>query len=255
MSMILDALSRAERERRQEQDQVLDAGKYVPSSSIKEDRYKKWVFIALLVNFILIIAILLGYLWKTGAFADFVSPQENTRVISTEQASSAPVPAKPTINTIQPVQPQPDPAPAATTHSSLLNEAQVATKPAAPASKKPVPKVAVSVPPVSYSNKPITQNNKPSIPVEELLEVKPNTAKTGYMRLTDLAPAQRSKLNGYEVNVHVYDENSQNSFVLINMTKYKEGDRLPGGRETVDKIVPEGVVIDFGGGRVLIERN
>jgi general secretion pathway protein B len=253
--MILDALSRAERERRQEQDHVLDAGKYVPSSSIKEDRYKKWVFIALLVNFIFIIAILLGYLWKTGAFVDLASPQENTQAISTEQATYAPVSVNPAINTTQPVQPQPDPTPAVTTHSSLLNEAQVAKQPAALTSKKPAQKVAVSVPPVSYSNKPITQNKKPSIPVEELLEIKQNNAKTGYMRLTDLAPAQRSKLNGYEVNVHVYDENTQNSFVLINMTKYKEGDRLPGGRETVDKIVPEGVVIDFGGGRVLIERN
>jgi general secretion pathway protein B len=75
------------------------------------------------------------------------------------------------------------------------------------------------------------------------------------MLLTDLAPAQRSKLNDYEVNVHVYDENPQKSFVLINMTKYKEGDKLPGGSASVNKIVPQGVVIDFGGGRVLIERN
>ena len=254
MSMILDALSRAERERRQEQPHELDTGRYVTSSSIKEDRYKKWVFIALLVNFILIIVILLGYLWNTGAFSGIVS-NNSSEPSSTQQSVPPVVASKPPVSVSTEPQQTVQSAPQASTTGggSLMSEARVAKPPSAPA-PKPLPKVATAVPPVTYSNKPIKQNKKPSIPVEEILAVRPSSAKSEYMQLTDLAPAQRSKLNNYEVNVHVYDENPQKSFVLINMTKYKEGDKLPGG-ERVDSIVPEGVVINFSGGRVLIERN
>ena len=253
MSMILDALSRAERERRQEQPHELDAGRYVTSSSIKEDRYKKWVFTALLANFILIIALLLGYLWNTGAISGFVSNNDSAQ-ISVEQPAYSGEAIKQSLTSEPPLQTPSAPSVSTVDSGSLISEAQVAKQPVSPP-KKPLTKAATPVPPVSYSNKPIKQNNKPSIPVEELLAMKQSTAKSDYMLLTDLAPAHRSKLNNYEVNVHVYDENPQKSFVLINMTKYKEGDKLPGGGERVDKIVPEGVVIDFGGGRVLIERN
>ncbi|MEM7304019.1 MAG: general secretion pathway protein GspB [Pseudomonadota bacterium] len=254
MSMILDALSRAERERRHEQHHVLDAGRYVPSSPIKEDRYKKWLLIALLVNFIVIIAILLGYLWKTGAFSEVVTNESPPPTIISKHEMTEPVEPPVPMNAPQVTQNNIEPRLTQSDNSSLLNEAQTEKK-STVVTKKIAPKAVAPVPPVSYSNKPIAQNKKPSIPVEELLSVQKSNKNSSYMLLTDLAPAQRSKLSNYEVNVHVYNEDPQKSFVLINMTKYKEGDRLPGGKEHVDKVVPEGVVIDFGAGRVLIERN
>lgn len=78
---------------------------------------------------------------------------------------------------------------------------------------------------------------------------------TGYSRLSDVPVNERSHLNQYEINVHVYDDSADASFVLINMVKYKQGDRLPGGRDYVSAIVPEGVVIDYGSGKALYERN
>ncbi|MEM8844269.1 MAG: general secretion pathway protein GspB [Pseudomonadota bacterium] len=259
MSMILDALSRAERERRHEQHQELDAGRYVPSSTIKEDRFKKWVFIALLLNFVLIIAILLVYLWRTDAFVTTVSNESNTSnselIENSIQSTPAPsqkisqIPSTPSsaqnVKNLTPPQ---------TDNSSLLSEAQVAKK-NVQAAIKPTMTPKTTVPPVSYSPKPLEQPKKPSIPVEDLLAVEPSNTSQSYLLLTDLSPSQRTKLNKYEVNVHVFDENTQNSFVLINMTKFKTGDRLPGGQEYISAIVPEGVVIDFGGGKVLIERN
>ena len=254
MSMILDALSRAEKERRHEQNHELDTGRYVPSSTIKEDRFKKWVFIALLVNFILIIVILAGYLWRTDMLSGMVSdqhheaapvpPPANVATVQTQQAVKESKVVQTTVNQTSPK----------TENSSLLNEAQV-NKKSIQAAIKPTPKATTHVPPVSYSPKPLEQIKKPSIPKEQLLAVQKSSPDQDYLLITDLAPAQRSRLNKYEVNVHVYDENAQNSFVLINMTKYKKGDRLPGGQEHVTSIIPEGVVIDFGGGRVLIERN
>ena len=50
MSMILDALSRAEQERRSENEVMLDPTRYVGSSSIKEQRLKKWILLALVIN-------------------------------------------------------------------------------------------------------------------------------------------------------------------------------------------------------------
>ena len=257
MSMILDALSRAERERRHEQHQELDAGRYVPSSTIKQDRSKKWIFVALLVNFVLIIAILVIYLWRTDAIPGLSedqsssiasvpipvnpAPEQPPQQVINEPPTSSPV-------TVKQVLPKSE-------NSSLLSEAQTSKQPEQVAKK---PTLKTTIPPVSYSPKPleqVEQSKKPSIPIEEILSVEKSNLNQDYMLLTDLSPSQRSRLNKYEVNVHVYDENAQNSFVLINMTKYKKGDRLPGGQEHVSSIVPEGVVIDFGAGRVLIERN
>ncbi len=65
MSMILDALSRAEKERQAENAIGLDTARYATSSTIKEDRFKKWVLIALLANFALIVLLTIGYIWKT----------------------------------------------------------------------------------------------------------------------------------------------------------------------------------------------
>lgn len=254
MSMILDALSRVERERRREQHHELDAGRYVTSSTIKEDRFKKWVFVALLFNFSLIIVILVGYLWKTDSLPSMVKKESvvTPAQVSVTQSQPRPLDAasQVEVSTVN----QTVSNPPLTDNASLLDEAQVNNKPA-PVVKKPIAQVVKQTPPVSYSSKPLTQPKQPSIPVEELLAVETSNTSQDYMLLSDLAPGQRTKLNKYEVNVHVYDDNAQNSFVLINMTKYKEGDRLPGGQEHVASIVPEGVIIDFGSGRVLIERN
>ena len=82
----------------------------------------------------------------------------------------------------------------------------------------------------------------------------PNGA-SNYTKLSEIPINERNQLSQYQVNVHVYDDSGQASFVLINMVKYKQGDHLPGGGAFVSAIVPEGVVIDYGSGQALIERN
>ena len=64
MSMILEALSRAEKERQAENNPHLDTTRYVTSSTIKEDRFKKWVLMALAANFILIVVFAGAYFWN-----------------------------------------------------------------------------------------------------------------------------------------------------------------------------------------------
>ena len=68
----------------------------------------------------------------------------------------------------------------------------------------------------------------------------------------DLPESSRSNLSQYEINVHVFDDDPIRRFVLINMNKYKEGDRIMNGGPLVEEITPTGVVVDYGGGRALL---
>ena len=278
MSMILDALSRAEKERQAENAIGLDTARYATSSTIKEDRFKKWVLIALVANFALIILLALGYVWKTYVHESpdlsEVVDNEQTAVMEavvTEQHSTNSV--SPMIAD-QPLENQTDQQPELPSidlsgesnktqpAASLLDETKVKIKQANKTPiKKPVKSIVKKIPPVQYSSKPLsapTQKSKPTVAsVSAAVEKQriANTNSSNYTRLSDVPISERSKLSQYEVNVHVYDDSGQASFVLINMVKYRQGDQLPGGGAIVSAIVPEGVVIDYGGGKALIERN
>ena len=267
MSMILDALSRAEKERQAENATALDAGRYVPSSTIKDDRFKKWVLIALVANFVLVALLVGGIVWKS------YSNPESTELIG--DSSVTPVPEinqslVPDSN--PPVQHEEMPnnqddvfsevnnlsintnktSPA----TSLIEETKVNIKKEEKVLKNSIKKIAVKNPPVKYASQPIKQPAK-TISNESIIAatIQNNSEnRSGYTKISDLPVSQRSQLGQFEVNVHVYDDNPQRRFVLINMVKYKEGDVLPGGNTLVSTIIPEGVVIDYGSGKALLER-
>ena len=60
--------------------------------------------------------------------------------------------------------------------------------------------------------------------------------------LRDLPPETRSAIPALEVNVHTYSQNRADRMVLINMKRYREGDRLAEG-PVVHAITPTGVVL------------
>lgn len=103
--------------------------------------------------------------------------------------------------------------------------------------------------------------NKPKLLIDQGNEVTNNStnvrsstqSNAGFIpNVRDLPENSRASLNQYEVNVHVYDDNPTRSFVLINMDKYKEGDRIANNGPLVEEITSEGVVIDYGSGRALL---
>lgn len=53
-----------------------------------------------------------------------------------------------------------------------------------------------------------------------------------------------------DVQVHVYDSNPAKCWALIDGKRYKQGDSLPQGPK-IYKIVPQGIVFDWQGQRVL----
>ncbi len=291
MSMILDALSRAEKERQADNNIHLDPTRYTTTSTIKEDRFKKWVLIALVANLALITVLAASYLWKnftnnngdmhanTAVEQQAVSSDVNIKNMEEVSAASENTFASPSAvdNALLKEQtPSPqvnliDDSSSSTAVSSLLDEAQVKkARSRVSAVKKPTAKKTIKssvkkIPPVQFSSKPLSEDNNvqlannraPSVAtINEAVTRERLIAGTGaYTRLSDLPISERAQLSQYEVNVHVYDTNPSSRFVLINMIKYKEGDRISGSNASVASIVPEGVVVNHNSQQVLIERN
>lgn len=263
MSMILDALSRAEQERRSENGVVLDPSRYVGSSSIKEERLKKWILIALLVNIVLVAIILAGYFQTDNEIdnaAQIAQPVVETDKITPAAPLAEPIPQPEPANTLLEQKPEQSDnklaasPPTQESALSLQEEARVNKDTGAPVVKKKKVQNAVKKnPPVRYATQPLSKPSNSSVPKEVLPPVQNSTQD--YTALSNLSVADRSALSQYEINVHVYDNNVQNRFVLINMTKYKEGDRLSGGGPLIAAITPEGVILDTGSGKTLLERN
>lgn len=90
--------------------------------------------------------------------------------------------------------------------------------------------------------------NKPKL----LIDGVSNNNSSDIQNVRDLPESSRANLNQYEVNVHVFDDDPIRRFVLINMDKYKEGDRIANNGPLVEEITLKGVVIDYGSGRALL---
>jgi general secretion pathway protein B len=67
----------------------------------------------------------------------------------------------------------------------------------------------------------------------------------------NVANAQQS--SELHVDLHVFSNNAHERFVLINMRRYTEGQRLPNGA-TVEQITPSGVVLYQNGSRYQLDR-
>jgi general secretion pathway protein B len=62
----------------------------------------------------------------------------------------------------------------------------------------------------------------------------------------DLPLDFRSSFTVPRMDVHVYDTDPQRRFVLVDLQKYREGDRLPNGA-LIEKILPDGIQLSYQG--------
>jgi general secretion pathway protein B len=70
----------------------------------------------------------------------------------------------------------------------------------------------------------------------------------------ELPQTLREKVLQLKSSVHVYSETPAERFVIINMHRYSEGDTLPPDGFRLVRIEREGLVIDYGGGLVRLQR-
>ena len=63
----------------------------------------------------------------------------------------------------------------------------------------------------------------------------------------------RKRLPRPRPDVHVYDPDPGQRFVLIEFRKYREGDALPDG-SVLERITADGMILDFNGERYRLPR-
>lgn len=89
----------------------------------------------------------------------------------------------------------------------------------------------------------------------EASELKPTPSESaGFLpTLAELKLDRRIELSPLHIDVHVYNENPQRRFVLINARKYKEGERLTEG-PLLEEIRRDGLVMYYRDQRFLVPR-
>ena len=88
----------------------------------------------------------------------------------------------------------------------------------------------------------------PSAPIK-----KSETVVSGEKKIPlvdDLPYETRQKYEALQINVHIYDKKSSERRVFINMHSYKEREKIGEAGPVLIAIIPEGIIVDFGEGKV-----
>jgi general secretion pathway protein B len=225
MSYILDALRKAERERKLGRVPGIDLNRVATNTGQPRSRWPVWVAAGLMLN-----ALVLGawYLYQTDTLERRPDPVEDA---APEAASANPEP---------PIQNPPD-----------TEIAAVATpaEPAAPVVSSP-PKVesdaAQAIPTKPSAAKP-PPAPAPKPAAKAVTRRPPKPAPL----LADMPPAYRMEVPQLDLSVHVYSDTPRKRFVFINGKQYREGQRMSEGPK-VEQIQLQGVVLQYEGERFLL---
>lgn len=71
--------------------------------------------------------------------------------------------------------------------------------------------------------------------------------------LSQLPPDIQGSLRELEINAHVYDDDPAKRFIFINQHHYRAGDRIGGDGFLLKEITPDGIVIDYGNGQACLK--
>lgn len=259
MSLILDALKRAERERRSDPM----PGVEVPGIS-RPRRPRRWgriAGIALLVVIVLVLGVSLLRGKRTGRPIPAPIPKTNpaARPPQVVQARPAPPP--------EPATPAPTVIPGTESVSSLdeLSEPEAAPPPliAAPAPQRggapastPAPAAAgasTTAPPAAApepapAEKTATAEATPREVPQALTQPAP------LRKFREMPPEFRADFPPLNVQVHVYERETAQRFVIVNDRRYREGEQLAEGPRLLE-IVREGMVLEFRGEKFLYALN
>jgi general secretion pathway protein B len=260
MSLILDALRRAERERQSAPVTVLvDRGLPAPRNPSSH-----WPRSAGIMLLIVGVAALTFWLLRGER------PATGPAVL--EVPAPAPVvaaaPATPALPAT-PVEPDPEPIRGTETAASLDDlaveplEPELATPPVRRRPTTPVhPQAQTRAAQAPVEDPPPTVAAE-TLPVEEPApEPEPESAAeppavspaltqpAPLRRLREMPPEYRAAFPQLNVEVHFYEREPARRFVRINQRRYKEGERLSEG-PVIAEIVRDGIVFDFRGEKVL----
>ena len=242
MSLILDALKKAEQDRHAGQAPVLDEMLVRPTrlaARRPHHQQQDMLLVAAITTAVLFAgAGIVYWLWPSAAPAPISQPAMHAPVIEPAPVEvSTPAPAlRVDPERLQaPITDVPEDqldiadtgASEATTMDDLEGDSTLSARRKPQVSNVPAESAPQPVPPV-----------EPAVPSARPLKQMP--------------PSFRSEFPKLVVEVHVYDDNPLRRFILVNSKKYRETDTLLEGPRVVE-IAPDGVVVDYRGSQVLLE--
>lgn len=235
MSYILEALKKSDQEHFLGSVPDLATPHEVKPAQPRSYRWL-WVIVTLLsVNVVLVVMLL---------------KNKDTEVADVPVAAQVQVPLEPQaalINdqVVQPVQ---------ETSKTRINEAPTLVKTAPPRNEPILATGGVVVlPEPTYILK-----SKPSILPETELDMQMDgmiTAEDNSQLQSwfDLPQEFRNKLDLPRLDVHVYSQEPQGRFILVNLKKYREGEELPNGL-VLEEILSDGMVMSYQGEHFRVEK-
>ncbi|MDJ0805576.1 MAG: general secretion pathway protein GspB [Gammaproteobacteria bacterium] len=113
------------------------------------------------------------------------------------------------------------------------------------ASQPATPDAGAEPPAAPPPAKPAPSTKRPPAP-----PAPPAKAEPRIPAIWELPAKVQKRLKGVEINIHVYNEVPAERFVIIDMRRYREGDPLDRPGLTLERITRDGVVINYGKGRV-----
>ncbi|UCC55956.1 MAG: general secretion pathway protein GspB [Gammaproteobacteria bacterium] len=250
MSYILEALKKADQERMVGNVPDLDASH---DSGISASRRKTawfWILgVLVVVNGILVSVLLLR---NDGTDDGTTSLSADSRTIAEVEQPAAPD-TNSTRSRVAPRQyrrpqvqayipPAAKPAPVIVPDAPPVTPAPVETRATVP---EPVEKTADAA--TGQAAPVSTPVPASALPQPSAATAQPQTGATsGIPDWDDLSLEFRGGFTVPRIDVHVYDSNPQLRFILADLKKYREGDRLENGA-MLEKITPEGVQFSFQG--------
>ncbi|MEW8379913.1 MAG: general secretion pathway protein GspB [Candidatus Thiodiazotropha taylori] len=290
MSSILDALERASQNRSSSEQEL------IPKGYEEGPRSRGWlIWIAVLV--VLLICGVLGFLFYQSQSQTVISePRQSEPLPAAESVSqvAAEMAAPAVVKPEKPKQPDLESQllnSGMPSERSLMSEAKL-TRPAEPAQRlrhnvtnttaaeqtpvsrenqMPAPLAKLEPPPAlgpqQLKKSPVAaepvmpQVNPVPQPIESQQSAVVDDAEESVDEtiplVWELPQGVRDELQQLKISIHVYHKQPERRFVLINMRRYGEGDKLRGTDYLLKQIEREGVVVDYGDGlvRLLRERH
>jgi general secretion pathway protein B len=241
MSYILEALKKSEQQR--------EIGRVPGISSVHENTVrtvsKNWLWVIVVV-LLLNAGLLVLLLWpEPGADTQSTAGQPPVPTVAEHKPAAAVVSRLPPAE----VSPRVVRAPHADPPIPRPLEARAAAEPpiadpvvtSVPLPKQPpvvrAPRpVARTEPPVVDAPTPTVRTESPALPVWPQISRHLSKQLSGSLRL----------------DIHVFSDQPAERFVLVNMQKYREGERLQEGPQ-LDEITPDGVILSLGGQRFRVQ--
>jgi general secretion pathway protein B len=251
MSYILDALKKAERERRLGTVPGLENAPGLQSRGHRRNRWTYLIAGALVTN-----AVLLGSLYLYWRYQD-------PRPLSAHTTKPTTAPAPTATNTAAAGQPESvgagdkEPATVATVAAETGTENKLVASdealpaiPSQPALASPViAEVAEPASPAPIAEPdPVIDIKPPATATQPFSLPEPTTIAP---LLADLPASFRQSLRPVTLTVHVYSKTPAGRFVFINDRRYEEGQRLVEG-PLLESIQPRGVVLSYQGRRFML---